>query len=492
MSSQIRALGRHSLVYGAGIILGKLASFIMLPVYTRYLTPADYGVLELLGMTIDVIGMIAGIGLASSVFKFYADAEGQEEKNRVISTAAIAAVGLASLASALGFLFSPLLSETVIGEAGNATYFRLYFLIYLLQNFEYVPLMLMRAKHRSTLFVSVNVAKLVSMLSLNIYFVVHLRMGVMGVLTSNLITGAIVAAALTVYLVRQAGVHFSMSHLRDMARFGNPMILWSLSSFVLVFSDRYFLNHYAGTGAVGVYSLAYKFAFMVSSFAYQPFRLVWEPQRFEIAKRADALDVYTRVFLYMNVIVGTAGLAITLFVRDFLGVMADPAFFSAYKVAPLLIAAQIVFLWVNYCNVGLFLKSKTRVMGVVGVVGAAATILLNFLLIPRFGIFGAAWATLAAYGLRFWLIQRVSQRHYHVPYDWGTVAHLYAIFLVAGGLSFAFHPEGRAASIAWSTLLLIGAVAAVYRQILGPRERDMIRAFLHRTRFALPVDASRA
>ena len=83
MSGKTKSLGKQSAIYGAGIVLGKLASFIMLPVYTRYLTPADYGVLELLSMTIDVIGMIAGIGIGSAVFKFYADEADEAGKREV-------------------------------------------------------------------------------------------------------------------------------------------------------------------------------------------------------------------------------------------------------------------------------------------------------------------------------------------------------------------------------------------------------------------------
>lgn len=480
--SPIRSLGRHTAVYGAGIMLGKLASFIMLPVYTRYLTPADYGVLELLSMTIEVIGMVAGIGLASAVFKFYADARETEEKNRVVTTAAWGSVGLAALASSLGIAFAPLLSRVVIGEAGNPAYFRIFFLIYLLQSFEYVPLMLMRAQQRSRLFVAINVTKLVAMLSLNIYFVVHLRMGVMGVLTSNLITAALLATGLTAYLVRQAGIRFSLPTFRAMARFGNPMVLWSLGTFVLVFSDRFFLNHYVGTAEVGIYSLAYKFAFVVSSLAYAPFRMNWDAQRFEVARRPDAQEVYERVFLYLNLSVGTVALGIALFVRDFLGVMSDPAFLPAHQVVPVLLAAQIAFIWVNFCNLGLFLKSKTPVMGAIAVAGVLVTLGLNFLLIPRFGIWGAAWATLAAYVLRFAAIHHASQRHYPIRYGWANVARLYAVYGAAVALRLAVDPESVAASVAWSAVLMLAAVGAAWVAVVGKRERAFVRGLLVRAR----------
>src|SRR5688572_15551117 len=203
MSGLVTQLGKHTLVYTAGIIIGKVASFLMLPVYTRYLTPADYGVLELLGMTIDVIGMITSLGIVTGVFKFYSEDDSQAGKNAVMSTAALAAVGLAAATALFGFAISPAVTRQTFGAEGNPLYLRLYFLIYLIQTFEYLPFLLLRAENRSVLFVTVNVAKLVMTLSLNIFFVVYLRMGIEGVLISTIIATSITAAGLSGYLVHR-------------------------------------------------------------------------------------------------------------------------------------------------------------------------------------------------------------------------------------------------------------------------------------------------
>ncbi|HEV2736439.1 MAG TPA: oligosaccharide flippase family protein, partial [Longimicrobiaceae bacterium] len=199
MTGKTKSFGKQSAIYAAGIIVGKLASFIMLPVYTRYLTPADYGVLELLSMTIDVVGMIAGVGIGSALFKFYADAEDEPAKDRVISTAGVSAVVLAALTAALGLLFAPLLTRLVIGEGTDPLYMRLFFLTYLFQSCEHVPMMLLRARQQAVRVVTRNVVRLVLNLSLSILFVVHFQMGVLGVLLSGLITGAVMAAVLSVY-----------------------------------------------------------------------------------------------------------------------------------------------------------------------------------------------------------------------------------------------------------------------------------------------------
>lgn len=478
MSTPLRKMGRHTLVYTAGIIIGKIASFVMLPVYTRYLTPADYGVLELLGMTIDVIGMITGIGLVAGVFKFYSAEKDAAEKNEFISTAAASVVGLAAVTSLVGSALAPELSKLIFGADANPFYLRLYFLLYFLQNFEYVPLLLIRAENRSVLFVTVNAVKLVAMLSLNILFVVYLRMGIEGVLASGIITSAAMTVGLTFYLIRRVGSGFSIDKFRRMLRFGSPMVLWSVGTFILVFSDRFFLNHYTDTSSVGIYSLAYKFAFLLSVLAVVPFQSVWDVQRFEVAKRPDALAIYARVFLYLNVMLGGVGVLLSLFVRDFLTIMSDPSFLPAYRFVPLLVAAQIVFTWSAYWNLGLYISGNTRPMAIGAVILVPVALILNYVLISRFGIYGAAWATLAAYGFRFWWVYYFAQRNYRIPYQWIELTRLYGILGVAVALRFVYRPDHLVISVAWGLSLLLTTMVLVYKLVLSDTDRASLKALI--------------
>ena len=479
MGTQLKKIGGQTLIYTAGIMIGKIASFVMLPVYTRYLTPADYGVLELLGMTIDVIGMITGIGLVAGVFKFYSVEHNPVEKKAVISTATIGLVALATVTSLLGVAAAPQLSRLIFAEEAKAAYLRLYFILFFLQNLEYVPLLLIRAENRTVLFVAVNALKLVATLSLNIFFVVYLRLGIEGVLLSGIVASGAAGVGLTGYLIRRVGLQFSTAKFRQMLSFGAPTVVWSLGSFVLVFSDRFFLNRYTDLSTVGIYSLAYKFAFVLSALAVVPFQTSWDIQRFEVAKQSDALSVFGRVFLYMNVVIGGVGLAISLFVKDFLSIMSDPAFLPAYRLVPLLVVAQVIFTWASYWNLGLYISGRTKAMASGALLLVPATLFLNFLLIPRFGIYGAGWATLAAYTLRFLWIFHFAQRYYPIRYQWANLAKFYGILAAAVALGFAFHPHPLAISIGWNFCLLLGASSLAYILVLPRNDRAELRSALH-------------
>jgi O-antigen/teichoic acid export membrane protein len=265
----------------------------------------------------------------------------------------------------------------------------------------------------------------------------------------------------------------------QLLHFGSAIVPWSLSSFVLVFSDRYFLNYYTNTATVGIYSLAYKFAFLLSVLAYTPFETVWTAQRFEVAKQPDAPEVFSRVFLYVNVILGSIALVICLFIRDFLILMSAPPFRPAYRIVPLLLVAQVIFVWGAYWTTGIYVTGRTKVMASGAIFLVAITILLNFLLIPTFGAFGAASATTGAYAARFFWIYYFSEKYYPIGYRWMDIARLYAVLSAAVAVNVAYHPASMAGSVAYSTAILALALYAVFVIILSPDDRAGLGAMVN-------------
>jgi O-antigen/teichoic acid export membrane protein len=476
-SNEIRSIGKHTLVYATGIFLGKLAGFIMLPIYTRHLTPANYGTLSLLGTTMDIIGMIAGIGLASGVFKFYAQFDDQQDKDRVISTVAIGTIGLALITALAGFVFSPVLTRLVLAPDDPVFYFRLFFLTYFLQSTIGIPFMLIRAQNRSVLFVVLNLLKLIAQLTLNIIFVVNLQLGVTGVLLANVIVVAAMAVYMSHYVFRQTGILFSAPLFRQMSRFGAPLVLWSLGGFILAFSDRYFLRHVVDIAAVGIYSLGYKFAFLLTTIAVTPFALAWDPQRFFIARRPDGPEVFGRVFHYMNIALFGTAILMLLFVYDLLRVMVGPAFWGAYAVIPILLLSTVVQQWTHFCKFGMLYRNATHLSVWGAGIGVVAALGLNALLIPAYGMYGAAWATLGAYSLRFIPIHVFSQQLYRVDYPWARVSALTALYAAAWALRIPLNSASIPISLAGSSLAAAVFGAAVYRFLLGPDERAVVSRF---------------
>lgn len=477
MTGPMGSVAKHTIIYGVGVGLNRLAGFLMLPIYTRFLTPADYGVLELLSTTVEVIGMIAGVGLVSGVFKFHAEQDSPKDKQEVVSTAGIAIVVMAALAGTGGFFASGVLNELVFPSGESIPlYFKLFFVTYVFRQAELAPLLLLRIQQRSVLFVSMSLLKLVLMLTLNIYFVVFREMGVLGVLIGNVIATGISAVVLNALLVRSVGLGFSVPKFRKMVIFGYPLIFWFLGSFVFVFSDRYFLNHFASTAAVGTYALAYRFVSVLSAVGYRPFQMVWDPKRYEIAKRDDPAPIFRQAFTYMNLGFAVLVLGLGLLTREVILVMAsNPDFHEAYLVVPILVAAQVLYHWSAYANLGLYMNDKTPRLAWVAGIGAVIVIGLNLLLIPRYGAYGAAFATLIAYALRFVAIYTLSQREVELAYDWGAILRLWTICAAVIAAKMIWQPEAVMNGLAMGVALELLALAAIWVVVLRADERAGLR-----------------
>lgn len=472
-----RQVARFTLIYGFGVVTQRLVSFIMLPIYTRYLTPADYGVLELLEMTLAVVGIVATGGVIG-VFKFYQDRGDDEARAELVSTAAVSRSSLGAIVALLGWLFAPELTSLVLGADTPALYFRLVFLAYLFQVSAVVPLNHLRLIHKPGLFVAASAIQLVLALTGNIYFVVVRGMNVEGVLWGGLIAKAAVAMALGGFTLRRVGLHFSWSTVRQLTRYGSPLILWGLADFVVVFSDRFFLKAHWDLAVVGVYSLAYKFPFLLSSLALGPFRMTWQPMRFEAARRPDAPAFFGRVFLLVNCGLALLALAIALGITDLLRIMAAEPFWGAADLVPILLVAQVFISWTSLVDVGLLLRERTGWFALLAAVSVAATLGINQLLIPSFGAPGAAWATLAIGVVRFGSVYSFAQRAYRIPYPWGRIVALFAIAAATGGLHWSLRPEALLLSMTFAAVLWAAAFGLVWRVVLTDADRLSLREFV--------------
>jgi O-antigen/teichoic acid export membrane protein len=478
VTSEIRTVGRHAVVYGAGIAVGRLAGFIMLPIYTTFLTEGDYGTLELLTLTVDFLGTIASAGVAGAVYKFYADANTPAEQRGLISTATLMLMGLTGLLGLVGVLAAPLLSSVALGENGRALYFRLFFGIYFLQSAETIPLLYMRARQKSVAFALTNVARLIFSLSFTIYFVVVRELGVLGVLYSGILTGALFATGLLLHQFRRTGVRFVRSTARSLIKFGAPLVPWTLSNFLIVFSDRYFLRVFSGDAAVGVYSVAFRFTMLIHAFGFQPFNLVWGPLRFEVVRRHDGRETIRKVFGYLNITLGFMALIIALFSGDVIRVMAQrPGFHAAASLVPIMVVAQIFYHLVSFPNLSMLVTERTKVMGRLAFLVGGLVLAINFVLIPRYGIQGAAYATLIAYALRFMIVLTVGQRIHRFEYGWRRVGLIYLVLALPFTLKLVVPTTGLVESLGVSTGLVALAMVGLYGIVLDANERRVVRQF---------------
>ncbi len=436
MYNELKNIFRHGSIYMLGIILGRAISFLMIPIYTNYLTPEDYGLLQLLSLTIDVVSTLFGLGMASAVVRTYQQFDEEPAKRSVISSSLLGSITIMGIVTASCLLLSPQLSELIFSTTDNTGYFRLTFIAMFFTSGIELPMIFLRIKLRSGSFVVISLLKLTLQLSLNIWFLVGLGLGVESILYSNVISAAVFALYLTYSTLKQVGIRFDIAKYTEMLKFGMPLIVSDISSFMLTYSDRYFLNYMTDLATVGVYSLAYTFGMILSFLVNGPFMSVWGTEMFKYGKQPNGKLIFAKVLIYYLLLSLTICLGLSLLTKDALRIMANESYWSAYKYVPLISLSYVLNGVLYISGAGILLAGKTKYRAYSTAIAMSINLLMNFLLIPSFGAWGAAIATFAAYIVRLTIDVFYSQRLYHVLYDFRRIALIGVLFslILFGGI----------------------------------------------------------
>lgn len=467
MLEEIKALIKHTAIYGLGAILAKVVGFLLIPLYTHYLTPADYGVLELLDLTVTVLGMFINMGITASIFRFYYHYDDPRDKAQVVGTALIFIVAASLLTVGTCMLFAPCLSTVIFGSAGYAHYLRLMLLSFFFSTVGIVPETYLMARQRSALFTAINVGTLLFNVLLNIYAVAILKMGVLGILYVSVLMRFLNNTFTLCLVLRDVSLSVSLNKLREMLSYGLPLVPVSLGMFVLNSADRFFLRHFASLSEVGIYSLGFKFAFMISFLLVQPFNRIWSARMFEIARRPDAREVYARLFTYFCFVLVFAALVMSLFIDEVLRLVSAPSFWAASVVVPLLAFSYVVRGSYYFFQVGICLERKTRYLGQTVGLAALLHLLFDYLLIRSFGTMGAALASLLSSALMGAVVLTFSQRFYFINYEFSRLFRMLAaaasVFLAAQFIKLTY-PQ---ASL-WFSLCFKALFVFVFLLLLFP------------------------
>lgn len=430
MIEDLKNILKHTSIYSLGNILQKIIGFAMIPVYTRFLSPADYGILELLTLVTMVLSMVLSFRLESAMVRYYSEYAEVSERRKLVSTVLIFMIGVATLTVWMLSLNSSLVSRLVIGDEKYGHFFIFIFITLAFELCATIANTYLKIIEKSLHFIAISLLQLLLGLSFNIYFVVALKLGVQGILYSMVIANGTAGLILLGYSLRRTGFHFEIQKLRRMMAFGLPFIPAGFLIFVLNMGDRYILNRLGNLSEVGIYALGYKFGMLLSAFLAQPFQSIWGPKRIEIYKsRENRNEIYTRVFTYLVFGLFFAGLAISLLIKDVLVIMATPEFLPAYRVVPFIILGYIFYNLYYFVDFGFYITNKTYWYPVINAVAASANVGLNILLIPKFGAMGAAIVTAISFLICPLMAFVISQRLYYIPYDFARILKLVLVVM---------------------------------------------------------------
>jgi O-antigen/teichoic acid export membrane protein len=400
----------HPLIYAIGNISRQLSGFLMLPVYTRFLSPSDYGVISLILFFLSLVELLFGARLAQSIPKFYYSYSKLSDKNAVISTALITTFMVSVVGTALFASNSNAISQAIGSTDRYESVVAIFSVLLLTQAIEFYGTQFLRIQQRPIAFVVVGVTKLVTQLFLNLIFVVVLEMGIYGVALSSALSSSVFAIILAIYTLRKTGAKYNPSIAVRQVQFCWPLWVGAFSGIYIASSSRFFTKIFSTLDDVGLYEIAAKFSSILLLLVWDPFAQYWNIERFSIYKDQDSgIDYFRVAFKILVALLAVVGVGISVFSPQIIYVMADHAFHSSYAAVPPLVGYVFFTSLAGFCDFPFMEQGKTSALTKISYLGSAAVTIFYWVLVPKYGFLGAAYGLMLAGILQFALTFHVGR-----------------------------------------------------------------------------------
>ena len=379
----------------------KFISFFLTPLYTSLVPTGVYGTLDLLGTIVSLILPVLMLDISDAIMFFSYKADTPQEKQQPLL------LGMRILRwSGLGLSVLVLIVGLMSGSKDMWVYCLYVLLSFIGQALHLNFLAYMRSVNKVNAIVIASLVNSVVSLSLNVVLLLVLRMGIYGIIIASL--AGIWADNLYCYVVcgyrKITKTPFSLTkeQIKEMLRYSIPLIFTGLAWWVNNSLDRFFIAHYCGVEVNGIYAVANKIPSLltaVHSVIYQAMQL----SVFSEMKSADSKEYMKKMYSIYNFIMVLAGAVLIVINVPLAHILFKGEYFIAWKYVPILLMCTIVYSVIGYTTIIAAVSSETMTITVGTVSGAAVNALLNFLLIPKWGLFGAVLATLAGY-LVIWCV----------------------------------------------------------------------------------------
>ena len=429
MKEKIVPLFKQSVIYGLGSLVGPLLGILMVPIYTRVFSPDDYGVINLVQITIAFLAVFLILGTDNASGRYYLDPESDQDRKLTASTAMFFRV-MALVAGCLVFIyFSGEISGLVFKTSVYGKYLIIAAAALPFGQCAILCLNLLRFNFRSVSYAVLSVANLLVTVGLIVFLVVFRGWGIMGIFAAGLISSILFLFVNFFITKGYFSLTFSVKRLRELLQYGIPLVPYGITIYLIENCDRYFLSYFSTLEQVGLYSLGFQLANLLT-LLFAGTGLAWSPFLYSTYKEDSIKLVYSRVMNYLVSATLFIVVGLSLFSREVLMVFTTPQYYGAHIVVPFL-ALYLAFYHIGLrMGFGIHLAKKTLHFTWISIVTAAVNIGLNFLLVPPYGMIGAATATLACSVVWCGLLVSMSQKYYHVDYDLGSFFKILAVALI--------------------------------------------------------------
>ena len=465
-----RLLGQTA-IYGLSSIIGRLLSYLLVPLYTYTLPTGEYGIVTELYSYVALIFAFLIYGMETTFFRF---SETEKDKGKVLSTASISILISTFIFLFIAFIFRQDIAE-LLGYEMHTKYISWFILIIGFDALTAIPFAWLRQQNKAMRFASLKIVNILISIGLNLFFIIFCRQVIQQgdshtfyafvssffhsdelvqyIFISNLVASAATfILLLPVYKYLKLG--FSLAIWKRMMPYALPILVVNISGLIPMSMDKILLpilysgGQAAGMEQLGIYGANAKIAVVMLLFI-QTFRYAADPFFFAEEKNKNAKQTYARV-MHWFVIFGSFIFLSAMLYMDILQYFVGAEYRQGLYVVPILLMGNLML--GIYYNLSFWYKlsNKTIYGAWFSGVGAVVAISLNFILVPKYGMIGSAWSVFFAYLIPLFLSFFYGKKHYPIPYQLTSLV-FYPILVTAIYLLSSYFQFG----LAVNTLLII-------------------------------------
>lgn len=424
--SQNKSLVKLGIIYAIGQVLSKALSFILLPIYTRELGAIGYGQLALADTVLDFIEVFIICSIYSGYCRFYREYN-EGERRKLKNTAINFALLLAFFDIILILIIGRPLANLIFHFDNPYKVLILVVLRSIIGQFVALLMCDYMLNYKAAITVTTNLLNLIMNMCLSIFFVVWLKQGIIGIYKGYIYSNLIILIYLIIINNKSYRIEFDKNMFKNMFKFSSGLLACNISATILTLSDRYFLAGYRNYSEAGIYSIGYKFGMLIDPLFISPFKSIFTPFKFETCKDKDAEEKFIDMFNKYHFLGLFILLCISIYSRVTIDMFTTKEFINAYKIVPLILFSYFVYGENEFYTLGIQIRNKTYLTSVIMLIGGVLNIILNIILIPSYGMYGAAIATVISYVTINLINMIFSNKLYKVKYNFVNLFKLYFI-----------------------------------------------------------------
>jgi O-antigen/teichoic acid export membrane protein len=398
----LKPFAKNSSIYVMGDIINKAAGFLLIPLYTSYLTPTEYGTIGFLTSLNGVLVTLLSLGMRSVVWRFHYQFDDENERKRFYGSIWLGLGLFSGVCIASLMLFgAPIYKRFITSVPFNPFIVTTMVTIWLTLTFQTIPISLLRIQEKSVTYMIISSTQLFLNIGINILFVIVLKKGLLGVIWGNLLTVAIMTIWYVLIMVRNVNIRVHTKYFFMACKYGLPLVPHNTAQWILGLSDRLVIERLIGLAPLGIYTLGYQFGTVFQTISTSV-NVALVPQYSRAAKDRTSLDSLVRLTTYYVLVIAVIGLGLCLWAPAIIKVIASSSYKGSAAIVPWAVLGYffmgLYYIPMNYVSLTL---GRTKNIAWITVLAGVVNIVGNVLFIPKYGVIVAAIMTFVSYFVLF-------------------------------------------------------------------------------------------